>query len=333
MANFARSPRGSKRNDARKQSGPSRPKRSSATSTAGRKKLTLGESPKPSRAAKSEGRPAARRTSSRKPVARKRTTRSAGERTAVNAGAAPPSTMRLNRFIASSGVTSRRKADELITSGAVRVNGKTVLELGTTIHPHQDHVLVDGKTISIPQKHIYLILNKPKDTITTAKDEKGRKTVFDLVNTHDRVFTVGRLDRNTTGVLLLTNDGELTNRLTHPSYQISREYQVTLDKALATQDAKKIAEGGLNIGDGDITGPAHVAVAKQDARDIVLTITEGKNREVRRIFEHLGYDVRKLDRVAFAGITHRGMVRGEVRPLTRQEVRNLQRLVGLDTEY
>jgi 23S rRNA pseudouridine2605 synthase len=246
--------------------------------------------------------------------------------------AAIPDTMRLNRFIASSGVTSRRKADELITQGKVKVNGKTVLEMGVQVNPHTDQIVVDGRVVSIPTKLMYLVMNKPKDYITTAKDEKDRKTVFDLVSTYDRVHNVGRLDRNTTGVLLFTNDGELTNRLTHPSYEIAREYHATLDKPLTLAHAKQIAEGGLDIGEGDVTGAAHVAVADKIPTDVMLTITEGKNREVRRIFETLGYQVEKLDRVSFAGITHKSMSRGEVRPLTRPEVRHLKKIVGLETD-
>ena len=245
---------------------------------------------------------------------------------------AVPDSMRLNRFIAASGVTSRRKADELIMQGKVKVNGKTVLEMGVQVNPHVDQVVVDGDVVSIPTRQMYLVMNKPKDYITTAKDEKDRKTVFDLLSTYDRVFNVGRLDRNTTGVLLFTNDGELTNRLTHPSYEIAREYHATLDKPLTTADAKRIAEGGLDIGEGDITGPAYVAVADKDPKDVILTITEGKNREVRRIFESLGYDVAKLDRVTFAGISHKGMSRGEVRPLTRLEVRHLKKIVGMESD-
>ena len=243
-----------------------------------------------------------------------------------------PDSMRLNRFIASSGVTSRRKADEMIAGGLVKVNGKTVLEMGVTVNPHQDQVVVDGRVVSIPTRHLYLVMNKPKDYITTAKDEKDRKTVFELISTYDRVHTVGRLDRNTTGVLLFTNDGELTNRLTHPSYEVARQYHATLDKPISLTDAKRIAEGGLDIGEGDITGPAEISVADRDPKDVILTIAEGKNREVRRIFESLGYEVEKLDRISFAGITHKGMSRGEVRPLTRSEVRQLKKLVGIEVE-
>lgn len=241
-----------------------------------------------------------------------------------------PDTLRLNKFIASAGVSSRRKADELITQGAVTINGKVVTELGTKVNPHSDHITVSGETISIPHKFLYLLLNKPKDTITTTSDEKDRSTVLDYVQTPERVYPVGRLDRNTTGVLLLTNDGDLTNALTHPSHEIEREYHVTLDKALDMEDAKKIADGGVNIGEGDITGPAGVSLDPKNRKDVILILREGKNREVRRLFETLGYEVEKLDRVSFAGLTHRGMKRGDVRPLTNSEVHALRRITGLE---
>jgi 23S rRNA pseudouridine2605 synthase len=243
-------------------------------------------------------------------------------------------TMRLNRFISSAGVTSRRKADNLIEQGKVTINGKIVKELGVQVKPYQDLVVVNGETISLKRKQTYLLMNKPKDTITTTSDEFERNTVLDLVSTHERVYPVGRLDRNTTGVLLLTNDGELTNRLTHPKFEIEREYHVTLDKRLEKADAKKIAEGGIDLGEGDITGPADLAVAEADPKDIIMKIHEGKNREIRRLFEIFGYDVKKLDRVTFAGLTHRGMSRGEVRPLTPSEVRKLKKLAGIsDKDY
>ncbi len=238
--------------------------------------------------------------------------------------------VRLNKFISNAGITSRRKADELITSGAVNVNGKVVTELGVRVRPYDDHVTVNGETISLRPRFLYLLLNKPKDTITTTSDEKDRSTVLDYINAHERVYPVGRLDRNTTGVLLLTNDGELTNRLTHPRFEIEREYHVTLDKAVTKDDAKKIAEGGIDIGDGDLTGPAEVSFL-ESGEDVFLKIKEGKNREVRRLFETLGYEVEKLDRVSFAGITHRGMARGESRPLTPQEIHRLKHLAGIES--
>ncbi len=238
-------------------------------------------------------------------------------------------TVRLNKFISNAGITSRRKADELITKGLVTINGKVVTELGVQVKAYEDHVTVNGETISLRPRYLYLLLNKPKDTITTTSDEKDRTTVLDYVNTQERVYPVGRLDRNTTGVLLLTNDGELTNRLTHPSFEIEREYHITLDKKLEISDAKKIAAGGLDIGEGDITGPAELSIM-ETPMEIILKIKEGKNREVRRIFETMGYEVEKLDRVTFAGLTHRGMSRGESRPLTPQEIHRLKKEAGME---
>lgn len=237
--------------------------------------------------------------------------------------------MRLNRFMASSGVSSRRKADEMITLGKVRINGKVVTELGVQIRPYQDKITVDGMPISLKEKHLYILLNKPKDYITTVSDEKDRKTVMDLVDTHERVYPVGRLDRNTTGVLLMTNDGDLTERLTHPRYEIPRVYHANLDKPLTRGDAEKIAGGGVDIGRGNITSKVELDMSVRDGRDVLVTLREGKYHEVRRLFEVHGYEVEKLDRVAFAGITHKGMKRGESRVLNPKEVRALKRLAGL----
>lgn len=238
-------------------------------------------------------------------------------------------TVRLNKFISNAGITSRRKADELITQGAVTINGKKVTELGVQVKPYEDLVTVNGEPISLRPRFVYLLLNKPKDTITTTSDEKDRTTVLDYVQTPERVYPVGRLDRNTTGVLLLTSDGELTNRLTHPSFEIEREYHVTLDKKLEIEDAKNIAAGGIDIGEGDVTGPAELSIM-ETPKEIILKIKEGKNREVRRIFETLGYDVEKLDRVSFAGLTHRGMARGESRQLTAPEIHRLKKTAGME---
>ncbi len=240
-------------------------------------------------------------------------------------------TVRLNKYISNAGITSRRKADEMITQGKVTINGKLVTELGVQVKPFEDIVTVDGAVISPKPRQIYLLLNKPKDTITTTSDEKDRSTVLDYVQTSERVYPVGRLDRNTTGVLLLTNDGELTNRLTHPSFEIDREYHVTLDKRLETSDARKIAEGGIDIGEGDVTGAAEL-VTGESPNEAFLKLREGKNREVRRIFEALGYEVEKLDRVSFAGLTHQGMGRGESRALTNAEVHRLREAAGLEED-
>ncbi len=238
--------------------------------------------------------------------------------------------MRLNRFIASGGVSSRRKADELIVQGKVTVNGKTVTELGVQVHPYQDHITVNGATISLKERFLYLVLNKPKDVITTVKDERDRKTVMSLITAHERVYPIGRLDRQTTGVLLFTNDGELTARLTHPKYQIPRVYHAVLDKPLKRDDAEKIAKGGVNIGRGDITSAVELDLSTRDPKDVVITLREGKYHEVRRLFEVHGYEVQKLDRLMFAGITHQGMRRGETRPLVQKEVKALKRAVGLE---
>jgi 23S rRNA pseudouridine2605 synthase len=277
------------------------------------KKKTLKLSPKP---LKPKSSPKARPAASAKPAPKPQ-----------------ENSMRLNHYISSAGISSRRRADELIKLGKVKVNSKLVTELGVQINPLKDRVLVDGKIVSLRSRNLYLVLNKPKDTITTVKDEIGRTTVLDYVKTHERIYPVGRLDRNTTGVLLLTNDGELTLRLTHPKYEIEREYHVTLDKPLLLKDAEKIAKGGVDIGRGNITSAIYLAVSKKDTKDVTVVIKEGKYREVRRLFEAFGYDVRKLDRTVFAGISHSGMKRGDVRTLTPSEVRRLKRLVGIEESY
>ncbi|MCS6999837.1 MAG: pseudouridine synthase [Bacteroidota bacterium] len=235
--------------------------------------------------------------------------------------------IRLNKFLADAGIASRRKADELIAQGVVKVNGRVVTELGTKVHPG-DLVTVAGKPVS-PYKHLtYIVLNKPKDYITTTRDERGRKTVLDLVPLKTRLYPVGRLDRNTTGVLLLTNDGELATRLMHPRYGVEREYIVGLDRPLDRQHAVKIAQG-IELKDGEKTGPAEVIISPTDPQEVCIILREGKNREVRRLFEHFGYQVRKLHRSRYGTITVRGLARGEYRHLTRDEVLSLRRLVGL----
>ncbi len=234
--------------------------------------------------------------------------------------------VRLNKFLADAGIASRRKADELIARGVVKVNGRRVTELGTKIHPG-DVVTVEGKPVS-PYKHLtYIVLNKPKDYITTTSDERGRKTVLDLVPLKTRLYPVGRLDRNTTGVLLLTNDGDLAARLTHPRYGIEREYIVGLDKPLDPRHATEIARG-VEL-DGEKTGQADVIISPDDPQQVCIILREGKNREVRRLFEHFGYHVRKLHRTRYGIITVRGLARGEYRHLSRQEVLALRRMVEL----
>lgn len=239
--------------------------------------------------------------------------------------------IRLNKYIADGGVASRRTADELIESGKVTVNGAIVIDLGTKV-TKTDLVAVNGEPVSF-QKHLtYILLNKPKDVITTVSDELKRKTVFDIVKIHSRLFPVGRLDRNTTGALLLTNDGELAYRLTHPKFEVPREYIVKVDKKITFEDAKKISEG-LELEDG-LTSPCIIYVDPVDKQRARLEIKEGKNREVRRMFEFLGYDVKSLDRKSYSFLTTKGLERGQYRHLTRYEIDRLRSILGLeDTLY
>jgi 23S rRNA pseudouridine2605 synthase len=242
--------------------------------------------------------------------------------------AAPPpgEQLPLNKYIAHGGICSRRDAADLIRQGKVTVNGKPVTEPGTKVLP-TDMVKVNGKKVTMSRNFVYVLLNKPKDYITTMEDPQGRRTVLDLVRaaTTERIFPVGRLDRNTSGVLLLTNDGDLAQKLAHPSHEIKKVYHVTLDKALTKADFDKIV-GGVTLEDG----LAHVDVlAYADPKDktqVGLEIHSGRNRIVRRIFEHLGYDVRGLDRVMYAGLTKKNVQRGKWRLLTEKEIRILKYL-------
>ena len=235
---------------------------------------------------------------------------------------------RINKYLADSGVASRRAVEELIVNGEVKVNRKIVTDLAARIMPG-DFVTVKGEPVTDVRRMVYILLNKPKDVITTADDEFGRKTVLDLIKTDKRLFPVGRLDRNTTGVLLLTNDGELAHRLTHPSYQISRVYNVTLNADIDHIHAKQISRG-VTLDDGEETQPCEVFVDPLDGKKLIIELREGKNREVRRIFEKFGYDVRKLDRKFFATLSTRGLARGKYRVLTRRELSELRQLTGLD---
>jgi 23S rRNA pseudouridine2605 synthase len=226
---------------------------------------------------------------------------------------------RLNRYIANTGVCSRREADALILAGAIQVNGKTVTELGTRVGPG-DVVTHKGKKLQ-GEKKVYILLNKPKDCVTTVKDPHGRKTVMDLVRgcCNQRIYPVGRLDRNTTGVLLLTNDGVLAEALTHPSYQRKKIYHVYLDRNLKPGDLEQIS-AGLELEDGFIRPDSIAYADPADKRQVGLEIHSGRNRIVRRIFEHLDYRIEKLDRVYFAGMTKKGLARGRWRHLTAREV-------------
>ena len=235
----------------------------------------------------------------------------------------PNEPIRLNKFLANAGVCSRREADEFITAGVVSVNGEVVTELGTKIK-RGDEVKFHDQTVSIERK-IYVLLNKPKDTVTTSDDPQARRTVMDLVKgaCDERIYPVGRLDRNTTGVLLLTNDGDLASKLTHPKYLKKKIYHVHLDKNLTKADMEQIA-AGIQLDDGEIHADAISYTDDVKKDDVGIEIHSGKNRIVRRIFESLGYKVMKLDRVYFAGLTKKGLRRGEWRYLTEQEVNFLR---------
>ena len=232
--------------------------------------------------------------------------------------------MPLNKYIAHSGICSRRDAVDIIKSGKVKVNGTVVAEPGYKINP-TDEVIVNGKKIQPVKDLVYILLNKPKDYITTTDDEKGRRTVLDLIRnaTREKVYPVGRLDRNTSGVLLLTNDGDLTQKLTHPSNEIKKVYAVTLDRPLAKNDFEAIIQG-VALEDGLAKVDALGYTDPKDKMQVGVEIHSGKNRIVRRIFEHLKYDVKNLDRVIFAGLTKKNVDRGKWRFLTEKEVRDLK---------
>jgi len=230
--------------------------------------------------------------------------------------------IRLNKYVANSGICSRREADELILKGLVVVNGEIIKEMGYKVKK-TDHVVFQGKKIN-PEKPVYVLLNKPKDFITTTEDPMERKTVMKLVENacEERIFPVGRLDRNTTGLLLFTNDGELAAKLSHPSNEIKKIYQVTLDKALTAKDEEEILEG-LTLEDGDAKVD-DLQVLSKDRNILGLEIHIGRNRIVRRIFAHLGYEVEALDRVMYAGLDKKDLKRGHYRFLTEQEVIRLK---------
>ncbi|MCM1331083.1 MAG: RNA-binding S4 domain-containing protein [Bacteroides sp.] len=235
----------------------------------------------------------------------------------------PNEQIRLNKFMANAGICSRREADEFITQGLVKVNGEVVTELGTKIS-HSDVVEYDEKVVTLESK-CYILLNKPKDCVTTSDDPNGRTTVMDLVKgaCNERIYPVGRLDRNTTGVLLLTNDGDLASKLTHPKYVKKKIYHVWTDKDISEEDMQAIADG-IELEDGPIHADAISYATETDRNQAGIEIHSGRNRIVRRIFESLGYHVTKLDRVYFAGLTKKNLPRGRWRYLTQEEVNFLK---------
>jgi 23S rRNA pseudouridine2605 synthase len=232
--------------------------------------------------------------------------------------------MPLNKFIAHGGICSRRDAGELVKSGKVKVNGKVITDPGVKIQ-EGDEVVANGKKVTTQHNLVYILLNKPKDFITTVDDPQGRKTVLDIVKTatNERIYPVGRLDRNTSGVLLLTNDGELAQHLTHPSFEVRKIYEAKLDKPLTKADFEKLLDG-IELEDGKVHADSVAYADSKDKSIIGIEIHSGRNRVVRRMFEHLGYDVKGLDRVLFANLTKKNVERGKWRFLNDKEVRLLK---------
>ena len=235
--------------------------------------------------------------------------------------------VRLNRYIANAGICSRRKADELILAGVVTVNGEVMAELGSKVDPSKDEIRYNGELLK-REKMIYVLLNKPKDYITTTEDPQERRTVMHLVEkaSRERIYPIGRLDRNTTGLLLMTNDGELADKLSHPRSNVTKLYQVELSKSLTQGDLNKL-QFGVELEDGIIKPDAVSYVAGGSKREIGVQIHSGKNRIVRRMFEHLGYEVVKLDRVVYANLTKKDLPRGRWRYLEEQEIIQLKHLI------
>jgi pseudouridine synthase len=254
-----------------------------------------------------------------------------GHRRMQSAQAGESRRVRLNRYLSMCGVASRRKADELITQGVVEVDRKVIRDLGTKVDPARSKVFVNGKRVTLHHDRVYLVMNKPKDAITTLSDERGRTTVMSMVRTQHRVYPIGRLDRNTTGVLLFTNDGEFAHHLMHPKFGIPKAYQVTCDRVVAREHLEQLRKG-VQLDDGK-TAPAEIyPLPGGRGKQIGIVIHEGRNRQVHRMFESLGYNITKLDRVAYGPVTKEGLGRGETRSLTRQEVRKLKQLAGISDE-
>jgi len=250
-------------------------------------------------------------------------------RTSVHLQHQPEWPMRLNKFIAHCGICSRRDAADLVKEGKITVNDAVVVEPGVTV-TEADKVKYQGKLLKLESKKVYYLLNKPKDYITTLSDEKGRKTVLDIFKdkVNERIFPVGRLDRNTTGLLLLTNDGDLAQKLSHPSRNVSKVYHVTLNKNITEEDFKKIRDG-LTLEDGPaLVDAVNYMTIGGPLNEAGIEIHSGKNRIVRRIFEHLGFEVVKLDRIIYAGLTKKDLTRGRFRPLTDREIIMLKHFTG-----
>ena len=283
----------------------------------------MSRSDAPKKGSKSGGkRPLLTGESGTQPLNEKRK-RPVAKKTSQGTGKKSGDQIRLNKYIASAGICSRREADQLISAGLISINGKLVTELGSKVNPG-DEVRYNGERIRTERK-MYLLLNKPKDYVTTTDDPKERKTVMLLIRDacQERVYPVGRLDRNTTGVLLFTNDGELAKKMTHPSSNKKKIYHVFLNKSLSGGDLKRLSEG-ITLEDGFIQPDAISYVSTENKREVGLEIHSGKNRIVRRMFESLDYRVDKLDRVYFGGLTKKNLPRGKWRFLSEKEVTRLK---------
>jgi pseudouridine synthase len=232
--------------------------------------------------------------------------------------------IRLNKFLAHSGIASRRKCDQHISDGLVKVNGKVVVRLATLVNPDEDTVHFMDQKVILKKRYIYILLNKPRKVVTTVDDEFNRKTVLDLLNISERIYPVGRLDYETSGALLMTDDGELTNSLLHPSYKMSKKYRVLIDRKLKPIDLHKFKTGIML--DGKKTLPCKIEEIRviNNASFLEIELKEGRNRQIRRMFEALAYEVEELDRFSFAGLNTQGLVRGEWRRLTEIEVEKLK---------
>jgi len=235
--------------------------------------------------------------------------------------------MRLNKFLAKAGMLARRKCDQYIYSGMVFVNGKKIDNPGYKIDEKKDEVFLNNKRIVLREKYKYIILNKPKGCVTTLKDEKGRKKIIDYINVKERLFPIGRLDINTTGVLLLTNDGEIAYRLSHPRYQIDKIYNVVLDKQISEKCIEKLKRGVVIGKDEVVSGDAKIIENKHKKYMVIIKIHTGKKRQIKRMFSALGYNVLELERIEFAGIKKDGLKPGSWRNLTKEEVESLKKLI------
>jgi 23S rRNA pseudouridine2605 synthase len=234
--------------------------------------------------------------------------------------------MRINRFMAQAGVAARRKCDELISAGKVKVNGEVIDKLGLMIDEERDHVEVNGKSLNRVLEFTYILLNKPEETITSVEDQHKRKTVVELIETSQRIFPVGRLDYNTTGVLLLTDDGDLTNRLIHPRFKAPKVYHVLLDRRIKPIDLHRF-KNGIEL-EGKKTLPCKIRELRvvDNCSFMEIELREGRKRQIRMMFEELGYDVENLDRVSFAGLSYAGLKRGQWRYLTHEEAEQIKNL-------